>query len=166
MAGEIINNLQENILTFEKLIPASIDEVWAAWTTEEGVKTFLAPACKIDLRPGGIYEMYFDIEAAAGLRGGEGCRILAIQKPILLSFTWNFPPVIPELRNEQQNTHVTLRFIEETANVTKVSLMQDGWGSGADWERGRIYFERAWGGIVLPRLYQRFSTGPISWNEF
>lgn len=166
MAGGMTNKPPENTLTFEKLIPASINEVWNAWTTEEGVKTFFAPACCIDLRPGGVYEMYFDVEADPGLRGGEGCRILAIEEPTLLSFTWNFPPDIPGLRNAQQNTHVTLSLFEETRGETRVRLIQDGWGSGADWEQGKIYFKRAWGEVVLPRLYQRFTVGPISWNEF
>ncbi len=158
------NHSPEEPLIFEKLIPASITEVWDAWTTEEGVKTFFAPACRIDLRPGGAYEMYFDVEAAPGLRGGEGCCILAIEKPILLSFTWNFPPEISGLRNDRQGTHVTLRLLKESTEATRVRLIQDGWGSGVDWEKGKTYFARAWGEIVLPRLYQSFTVGPISWN--
>ncbi len=157
--------LEEYFLIFDELVPAPLQEVWNAWTTEEGVKTFFAPACRIDLRPGGAYEMYFDPESAPGLRGGEGCRILAVEKPILLSFTWNFPPDLPGLRNERQSTHVVLRFFEETASSTRVKLIQDGWGSSRDWDQGKSYFKRAWGDVVLPRLVLRFTEGPINWHE-
>ena len=92
-------------LEFEEIIPAPIEAVWQAWTTAEGVRSFFAPQCTIDLRPGGAYEMYFDLEAASGLRGSEGCVVLAIEEPYMLSFTWNAPPELPRIRDH--HTHVT-----------------------------------------------------------
>jgi hypothetical protein len=53
---------------------------------ESGAKTFLTTNCIIDLRPGGAYEMYFDLDAQQGYRGGEGCLILAIQSMQMPSF--------------------------------------------------------------------------------
>jgi len=156
---------EEQVLVFEKLIPAPIEKVWEAWTTDHGVKSFFVPDCFIDLKPGGAYEMYFNPEGAHGERGGEGCLILAIEKPNLFSFTWNFPPEIPSLRNDHQHTHITLRLSETQPGSTLVRLLQDGWGGGAEWEKGAAYFERAWGEIVLPRLYDLFTKGPILWNE-
>lgn len=155
---------REPVLVFKKTIPASIEEVWEAWTTEQGVKTFFAPDCHIDLKPGGAYEMFFNPEGAPGERGGEGCQILAIEKPTLFSFTWNFPPEIPLLRNTHQHTHVSLRISPILPKNTLVRIVQDGWGVGEEWEKGLAYFSRAWGEIVLPRLYDRFTKGPIIWN--
>jgi uncharacterized protein YndB with AHSA1/START domain len=56
------------------IVQASIDRVWEAWTTVEGVKSFFAPDPTVDLKIGGSYEMYFDLKAAAGFKGGEGLR--------------------------------------------------------------------------------------------
>lgn len=159
------NISEDQILVFEKIIPASIEKVWDAWTTEQGVKSFFAPDCFIDLKPGGAYEMYFNSVAEPGERGGEGCLILAIQKPAMFSFTWNFPPEIPLLRNDHQHTHITLRLSAALQGSTLVRIIQDGWGGGVEWEKGFAYFSRAWGEIVLPRLYDRFTKGPILWNE-
>ncbi len=154
----------ETVLAFEKTIPASIEDVWESWTTEQGVKSFFAPDCHIEIKPGGAFEMFFNPEGEPGERGGEGCRILAIEKPTLLSFTWNFPPEIPQLRNNHQYTHVSLRLSPISPGSTLVKIIQDGWGIGEEWEKGISYFSRAWGEIVLPRLYERFTKGPISWN--
>lgn len=159
------NRLKGFSLKFEKTIPAPILEVWNAWTTEEGVKTFFTPECWIELNPGGAYEMYFNLDAEPGLRGGEGCRILAIEKPTMLSFTWNFPPDIPSLRDSNQQTHVTVRLSKVSPDSTLIGLHQDGWGEGDEWQEGIEYFKHAWGDIVLSRLQQRFTSGPISWNE-
>jgi uncharacterized protein YndB with AHSA1/START domain len=149
-------------LEFVEIIPASIEAVWQAWTTEEGVNSFFAPQCCIDLRVGGAYEMYFDLEVLAGQRGSEGCTILAIDEPNFLSFTWNAPPELPRIR--QMHTHVSLFLESMEGNRTRVTLIHDGWGVGQDWERAREYFTRAWGQVVLPRLKNRFIIGPISWG--
>jgi len=149
-------------LEFEQLIPAQIEAVWQAWTTEEGARSFFAPHCMIELSPGGAYEMYFDLEAAAGLRGGEGCVVLAIEEPHMFSFTWNAPPELPRIRDH--HTHVTIYLEALEGSRTHVMLIHDGWGIGKDWQRAREYFAHAWGQVVLPRLKNRFIIGPIDWG--
>ena len=103
----------------EVTVNASADEVWRAWTTEEGAQTFFAPRCIIDLRPGGKYEMLFDLEAEPGKQGGEGVIVLALQPPRMLSITWNAPPEIPDIR--AQRTHVTVRLKAVNSNRTRVT---------------------------------------------
>lgn len=144
-------------------INAPISEVWSAWTTENGAKTFFAPDCKIELKPGGAYEMFFNLDAPAGERGGEGMIILAIQPEKMLSFTWNAPPTLPTVRGEM--THVVVRFEEIDPEITRVSLVHDGWGEGSEWDLAHEYFVRAWGDIVLPRLKYSFESGPIHWDN-
>ena len=53
----------ERVIRAETIVDASRDEVWDAWTTEKGIKSFLGPACSIELRVDGPYEIYFDLEA-------------------------------------------------------------------------------------------------------
>lgn len=154
--------LEEKAIVAEIFIPADIRQVWTAWTTETGAMTFFAPFCKIDFIPGGAYEMYFDLDAPVGLRGGEGCKILAIQPMTLLSFTWNAPPSLARVRN--QFTHVIVRLFEEIRG-TRIKLHHDGWGTGDEWDKAFYYFEVAWKRVVMPRLLYRFSNGPINWHN-
>jgi uncharacterized protein YndB with AHSA1/START domain len=151
--------------TIEKsvLVNANINDVWTAWTTVDGCTSFFAPACKIDLAIGGAYEMYFMLDADEGLRGGEDCTILAMQQEKMLSFTWNAPPDLSEIR--AQFTHVSVYFESLSVNKTRVSLFHDGWGVGEMWDRAVSYFDKAWGDVVLPRLQQRFESGPIDWKK-
>ena len=145
------------------IIPAPIREVWQAWTTTAGVLSFFAPACNIDLRVDGPYEMYFNLDAEPGLRGGEGVKILAIQPPTMLSFTWNAPPHLPNVRN--QHTHVVVRLEELAGQQTQVTLYHDGWGEGDEWNQAFAYFSSAWQDTVLPRLRHRFEVGPVDWEK-
>ncbi len=153
----------EKQISYQVSIPASLHEVWQAWTTEEGAKNFFAPDCKIELKPGGAYEMYFNLDAPPGEKGGEGMIILAIQPEKMLSFTWNSPPDLPTVRGEM--THVVVNLEDKGPDETIVSLDHDGWGEDGEWDRAFDYFTRAWGEIVLPRLKYRFEEGPIDWEN-
>ncbi len=154
---------EDRAIWAEVEIQAPIEEVWSAWTTEDGIRTFFAPEGRIELRPGGAYEMYFNLDAPAGQRGGEGMHIMALQPLKMLSFTWNAPPELPAMRD--QITHVTVRLKELGKGETLVTLIHDGWGEGEEWDAAFDYFVRAWGDIVLPRLQYRFDIGPVNWNN-
>ncbi len=140
-------------LTKQTVVAASVADVWKTWTTVEGVKSFFAPEAKIELRQGGAYEIYFDLEQPPGLRGSEGCKILKIEPEKQLVVSWNFPPHL-SIRNER--TEVAVAFEAIDARHTRVKLLQTGWRQGGDWEAGYAYFDRVWG-VVMERLAQRFS---------
>jgi uncharacterized protein YndB with AHSA1/START domain len=153
----------ERTIFGEIAVPAGLGEVWAAWTTEEGVKSFFAPDCRVELEPDGAYEVYFNLDAPAGERGGEGLRVLAVQPKKMFSFTWNAPPTLPEVRG--QRTHVILRFYDTGDGSTRVTLRHDGWGEGGQWDEAFDYFQSAWKEVVLPRLRYRFEHGPVDWED-
>jgi uncharacterized protein YndB with AHSA1/START domain len=133
-------------------INCGLDELWQAWTTEQGIKSFFAPDCDLELKIEGKYEIFFDLDAPYGLKGSEGMRILAVQEKRMLAFTWNAPPSIPIIR--AQRTHVVLYFEAITQEHSKLRLINDGYGDSEDWLKALAYFENAWGKIVLPRLKQ------------
>jgi uncharacterized protein YndB with AHSA1/START domain len=153
----------ERVIRCEIVVPAPLAEVWQAWTTEEGAESFFAPRCHIDLRPGGAYEMLFDLEAEPGQQGGEGMMVMAVQPDRMLSFTWNAPPHLPSVRG--QMTHVVVRLFETEAGDTRVSLRHDGWGDGDEWDAAFQYFSGAWADVVLPRLKHRLEHGPVDWSD-
>jgi uncharacterized protein YndB with AHSA1/START domain len=153
----------ERVIRAEVTVEAGVNEVWEAWTTEAGIKTFLAPAGNVELRAGGPYEVFFNPEAEPGQKGGEGNRVLAFQPRRMLSFTWNAPPSLPTVR--PQRTHVVVRLKELAPDQTQVTLTHDGWGEGGEWDQALAYFSRVWGEVVLPRLQYRFATGPVDWEN-
>lgn len=128
-------------------------EVWKAWTTVAGAKTFFAPDANIELAPGGAYEIFFNPEAAAGSRGGEGNRVVTFEPERFIVFTWNAPTKFGPLRNER--TYVMVRLDDAPNGMTRVHLTHFGWRAGADWDEVYGYFEKAWD-VVLGRLAKRF----------
>ena len=90
--------IADKILRKEVVVPAGIDQVWEAWTTSDGALIFFSTDNKIELRPGGPYEIYFNSQAAYGQRVSEGCRILSYLLKQMLSFERNAPPDFGPLR--------------------------------------------------------------------
>ncbi len=155
---------QNKSIHFEMELNAPPSEVYNAWTTLEGIKSFFAPDGKVELKKFGNYHIYFFPEYPEGSRGAEDELIISYEKDRMFSFTWGFPPNLPDLR-ENQKTVVNLRFIEIEDGKTIFTFTQTGWGEGEEWQKGYDYFINAWGKVVLARLKYRFEKGPIDWNN-
>ena len=138
----------ERALHKEVVVSAPLAEVWNAWTTRDGVRTFLAPDANVDARSGGPFEIVG--------RGQGGL----VREP-MISFTWNAPPSLPTVR--QQRSVVIIRFRALDERKTEVALHHVGWGEGDEWTRAYQYFDNAWD-KVLAKLQQRFESGPVDWE--
>jgi uncharacterized protein YndB with AHSA1/START domain/uncharacterized protein YciI len=150
------------VLTKETTVAATLQEVWDAWTTPKGVTSFLTPHAKVEARVGGPFEVYFNGKAEPGLQGSEGCKFMAIEPMKMLSFSWNAPPDMPDMR--KQHTLVVVKFQELAPKSVKVTLSQMGWGDGPEWDKNYAYFNEAWP-FVLGALKDRFEKGPVKWPE-
>jgi uncharacterized protein YndB with AHSA1/START domain len=126
----------------EAVVRAPRAEVWKAWSSEEGIKTFFAPDANVELMPGGAYEMLFDMSEKPGLRGGETNKIIAFEPERMLLFSWNAPPKFGALRNE--HTYVLLRFDDAPGRGTRVRLTHFGWREADEWNAIYDYFDNAW----------------------
>ncbi|HEX4942926.1 MAG TPA: SRPBCC domain-containing protein [Usitatibacteraceae bacterium] len=141
-------------------VKAPVGEVWKAWTTREGIRSFFAPDARIEAHPGGPFEVHFNPYAKPGLKGADDMVFLALQENRMLSFTWNAPPHLPDVRG--QRTSVTVRLKSAGEGLTEVRLTHAGWGDGGQWDQSFDYFDKAWG-RVLANLEKRFVDGPVDW---
>ena len=128
----------------ERDVACPPDSVYRLWTTAEGVGEFLGVTARIEPRVGGPYEFAFLAEAPDGVRGGEGCRILALEPDRLVVFSWNSPP---GFETRGQHTWVVLSLTPVAAG-TRVRLAHWGHGSGPQWDANREYFAAAWASVL------------------
>lgn len=131
-----------------RVVNCPVNEVWFKWTTHEGLLTFFGKDNKVDLRPGGPYEIYFLMDNPPGTKGGEGNTILSFVPEQMLSFTWNAPPKYPEVRNHEHRTWVVVTFTEVADGKTKVTLRHLGWLAGEQWDQTFQYFDSAWDTVL------------------
>jgi uncharacterized protein YndB with AHSA1/START domain len=155
---------KERVISLSIEINAPVDDVWKQWTTTDGLERFFAPQTKVELRPLGVFEVYFLPSAPVGQRGAEGNLILAIQPNEMLTFTWDAPPTWPEVRRHR--TFVTLRFKRIGPAKTRLTFLQSGWGTTSDWDEVYRYFDRAGRTTVLPNLKYSLEVAPVDWTDF
>jgi len=154
----------ERAIEKEVVVQATLDQAWDAWTTREGITSFFAPDARIEPKVGGAFEIYINPYAAPGLKGADDMRFLALQPKRMLSFTWNAPPSMAEVR--QQRTVVIVRLAPVNDTQTRVTLHHTGWGDGGEWDRTFAYFDKSWSN-VLNNLQKRFAENkPVDWTEW
>ncbi len=132
----------------EVVVAASLDDVWTAWTTTEGISSFFAPDADIELKVGGKFELYFMPDAPVGQRGAEGTKVLSFLPKEMLSFEWSAPPAVPTLRDANMRNWVVLRFEELGPAEVKLHVTHLGWGEGEDWDACFDYFSKAWPSVL------------------
>ncbi len=145
----------------EVTVKASLDEVWNAWTTDDGARTFFSPWTNIKLRVFGPYEIFFNDAAPVGEKGGEGNKVLSFLPKKMFSFEWNAPPSFGPLRDIR--TRVVIDFKQMGSDSVKVEFHHLGFGTGDDWKKVHDYFDRAWT-YVLGNFEKRFKDGPLKWE--
>jgi uncharacterized protein YndB with AHSA1/START domain len=156
--------MRRRILEKQVTVNASSEDVWASWTTVDGITKFFAPRVRaLEIRPNGPYEVLFNLNDPPGLQGSEGCRVLSFVPGRMLSFTWGAPPQFPKARSEIAQW-VVLFFEPLADSKTLVKFMELGWKEDKEGEDVYSYFERAWH-TVLQRLAYSYEHGPIDWDR-
>jgi len=151
----------ERMLIKEVTIRASLDDVWHAWTTEDGLR-FISRESNVELRRGGPYEWFIAGSADEnGKRGGEGAQILAYLPKEMIAFSWTFPPDVPELRNASQTTQVVVKLNDQGDGTVHVRLTAHEWQDGEAWDAGFRYFDQAWA-YVLASLKKHLETESVA----
>lgn len=125
-------------------LPVTQDQAFQYFTTEEKLVQWLCNAASVDALEGGRYELFWDLENPHK-DSTQGCVILAYEEPYFLSFNWRGPEELDQVMNHVDPlTLVSVFFLPLDASRTRVLLQHSGFGSSADWDTARLFFERIW----------------------
>ncbi|MCA1582627.1 MAG: SRPBCC domain-containing protein [Acidobacteria bacterium] len=118
-------------LYFEVVVPATPERVWAAFTTSEGLTTWLAPSAKVRLELGGEWQVSF------GSGAPSGGNVLSWLPMEMLSVNAMAPEWFPTVRRDR--TIAVFRFEPVGEKQTRVRLAQIGWKDGEEWDKAFDY---------------------------
>lgn len=144
----------EKELKFEVMVPAKIDDVWAAFTTREGLITWLWSDVSVELREGGEWTVHYP----GGKTGGGSILSFVPGRQVVMRAM--APEQFPEVRRER--TLAVFDF-EPAGDQTRVILTQSGWKQGKEWDDAYAYLSDG-NAQLLAQLRYRFAKGPIDWN--
>jgi uncharacterized protein YndB with AHSA1/START domain len=141
-------------LKFEVLVPGKLDDVWAAFTTTEGLNTWLWQDCSVELRPNGDWIAKFP---GGSIAGGT---IVSFQPKRQVVIHAMAPEKFPTVRST--GTTATFDF-KASGDQTLVTLTQTGWQEGKEWDDAYEYLATG-NAQLLGQLHYRFAKGPIAWK--
>jgi uncharacterized protein YndB with AHSA1/START domain len=145
----------EQALVIEITVPAPCAEVWKAFTTSEGLSTWLTPGAVVDLRPGGEWTAHFP----GGSTGGGTILSFIPEQELVISAI--APEKFPAVRAAR--TRAAFHF-ESRGDTTIVRLTQTGWHDGPEWNAAYEYLASG-NAQLLATLHRRFVNGPLDWQK-
>jgi uncharacterized protein YndB with AHSA1/START domain len=131
-------------------LPAPRDRVWDAWTRPGILARWLCLRAEVEPAVGGRYELFWNPDPRRPESDSTiGCRVLSIDRPRLLRFTWRGSDEVADVMNAPGApvTEVEVRLFP-TPDGTRLEVTHSGWGDGPGWERARAWFDRAWSGAL------------------
>jgi uncharacterized protein YndB with AHSA1/START domain len=141
-------------LVIELSVPAPLHEVWQAFTTKEGLSTWLAPNVSVELKPGGDWLVKFNGSTA----GGTIVSFVPEQELVISALA---PDRFPQVRAAR--TRAVFTFTGH-GDSTVVRLTQTGWQRGAEWDAAYEYLASG-NAEILAMLHHRFVAGPTDWQK-
>ena len=141
-------------------LPYARNRVWAAWTHAEELAKWLCLRAVVDPAVGGRYELFWNPDPSKPESDSTlGCRVLSVDPPRLLRFTWRGADEVADVMNapDVAPTEVEVRLLP-ILEGTRLKVSHEGWGDGEGWDRARAWFDRAWSG-ALKALRQHLSGG-------
>ena len=146
-------------------VPASAQDVWGAWATSEGYRTWAAPVARVDLRAGGMIESSYDSAAKLGSRSTIRNEILVvIPERLFVMRNVQAPEKTPFDAPTFQKTQTALLLTPLDDKRTRVTVINSGYGTGTSWD-GVYNFFREGDAWTLAQLRQRFENGPTDWTK-
>ena len=148
------NNVDVSPLVHEGIVDASLTEVWAVWSTGEGLRQWMAPHAEIDLRVGGLMRANYNPEGQLGDSQTIVNTVLSFEPQRMLSIKVVQTPEGFPFPNAITQMWSVIYFTEVDANKTAVREVSLGFGSDEESQRMREFFNR--GNAATMKELQRY----------
>ena len=133
----------EKVLQLSIVVPININETWKLFTTDEGLKKWIAPVAKIDMKIGGSIKTNYDpnktVDDTSSIKLDIINYIEYEMLTLKVNLNNNFPP---EAKREDKNLQEILQFVKVDDNKTKIISSMVGWGQGSHWDKTYSFFEK------------------------
>jgi uncharacterized protein YndB with AHSA1/START domain len=131
-----------NPLVTEGVVDAPAEAVWAAWTTNEGLRSWLAPHVSIDFRIGGLMRTNYNVAGVLGDAQTIENTILSFEPGRMLSIKVTNAPENFPFATAVLEMWTVMYFEPNGESQTKVRVVGLGFGPDEESQRMRAFFER------------------------
>ncbi len=144
----------ESIAT-EGIVNAPVADVWDAWATTAGLRSWLAPHADIDLRIDGTMRSNYDPKGSLGDPGTIENKVLAYEPQRMLSIKVAKVPDKFPFKETIGDMWTVLYFQSTTDGKTALRIVGMGFGSDDESQRMKKFFEQG-NAYTLSQVQKRF----------
>ncbi|MGB3077702.1 MAG: hypothetical protein WBB31_01385 [Saprospiraceae bacterium] len=148
----------EKVLQLSIIIPMDKKEAWKLFSTEEGLKTWIAPVVSITMKTGGHIRTNYDKTKRADDSSSIQLGIINYLEYELLTLKVNLNNgFAANVKENDQNLQEIIQFTDAGNGNTKLVSSMVGWGQGEDWNKAYSFFERGndWTFKEILKLYEK-----------
>ncbi len=135
-------------------VDGALDDVWAAFTTKEGIESWMVPIAEVDLRIGGTIKTNYNKAAGIGGPGTIVHHILSLEPKRMISSRFDAPENAKAVKIAEKAWGITY-FDSLAPKKTRVTVVACGYGEGPEWDTARAFFEKG-NAYTLDKLKERF----------
>ena len=147
---------EKGLLRHEAIIDAPVAEVWKAFTTADGLKSWMAPEASIDLRVGGKMLANYRAEGKLGDENTIENTILSFELQRMLSIQATKPPAGFPFASAIKDTWSVMYFEPVGADRTRIVICGMGYKDDAESTKMREFFDKG-NAHTLEQLRKKFS---------
>jgi uncharacterized protein YndB with AHSA1/START domain len=143
-------------ISHEGIVEGSVDRVWDAFTTSEGLRAWLAPHAEIELKVGGLMRTNYSPQGQLGDAGTIENVVLSFEPQRMISIKVAKPPASFPFPNAVREMWTVLYFSPAGPNRTNVREVTLGFGPDPESQRMRAFFDHG-NGSTLNQLQRHFA---------
>ncbi len=148
----------EKVLQFSVIIPVDKTEAWKLFTTEAGLKTWIAPVAAINMKTGGQIRTNYDKTKTADDSSSIHLGIINYLEYDLMTIKVNLNNgFAANVKENDQNLQEIIQFTDAGNGKTKLVSSMVGWGQGEEWNKAYAFFEKGndWTYKEILKLFEK-----------
>ncbi len=143
LAFSALSVAEERREVFEAEIDASVDDVWAAFTTTKGLQSWVAPLADVDFKVGGKWRANYNKDGRLGDTSTIENTILCYDPKRMVSLkATGFPDGFP-FKEAAKDTWSIFYFTPVSETRTKITVVGLGYNDTEQSKKMRSFFETA-----------------------
>ena len=131
----------ERVLQLSIVVPVDVKEAWKLFTTDEGLKKWIAPVAKIDMKTGGSIRTNYDetktVDDSSSIKLDIINYIEYEMLTLIVNLNNSFPP---QAKKEDKNLQEILQFVKLHDGKTQIISTMVGFGQGSHWDKTYNFF--------------------------
>jgi uncharacterized protein YndB with AHSA1/START domain len=144
-------------VSHEGIVEAPLEQVWAAFTTSEGLRAWLAPHAEIELRVGGLMRTNHNVQGQLGDPQTIENTVLSFEPLRMMSIKVAKPPANFPFPNAVRQMWTVLYFTAAGPTRTNVREVTLGFGADDESQRMRVFFNQG-NATTLQQLQRHFAV--------